>query len=433
METTGFTSSSPLLGFHYRPDDRHYRQDDLARWLPRLQRLGAQWLVLQAPPRRAVPEHFLRELLAAEIWPVLHLDWRPAELPPLQDVRLLLETYARWGVRHVVLFNHPNQRAFWQGGRWAQQNLVERFLDLFLPLAGEALRAGLTPVFPPLQTGGDYWDTAFLRAALERMKRRDADGVLHVLVIGAQAWAADRPVDWGSGGPERWPGVRPYFTPPDEQDQRGFRVADWYDAVVRSVLAQPRPILLFEMGALPGERQVERVLTMSRLLRREAVSGHAPLPDTVVGGAFAWLTGEEDRPAGVRWYSPDGDPLPLAEAWAQRLAQRASATAKSSPEAAAIRHYVLLPSYEWGIAEAHWRAVRPLLRLEKPAVGFSLEEARLAQRVTVVGSEQDFPESELRRLRAAGCVVERILPDGITLASGEGESIPPERGAYDDK
>ncbi len=411
-------SPSRTFGFHYIPDDQHYRQVDLETWLPRLRQLGAGWLVLKAPPTRALPEAFLRGLLEAAVQPVVHFDWAAARTPALADVQLLCRTYARWGVRYVAFFNQPNRRAFWRGAQWAQQDLVERFLDLFLPLAVEALRVGLTPIFPPLQTGGDYWDTAFLRAALEGLQRRGSEGLLSELVIGAQAWAGDRPLDWGVGGPERWPGARPYCTPADEQDQCGFRVADWYDAIIRSVLNAPRPLFLFEMGCPPGEEHAARNLTMARLLKGETVDGHPPLPSAVIGGAFWLLSASPDDPTSSQaWYPPQGEPLPVVQTFAQWQNNTPKSGAPPARESRPISHYLLLPSYEWGIAEAHLEMIRPLIKRHKPTIGFSLEEAAQARRVTVIGSEEDFPEAALRQLRAGGCIVERLPADGTTLAS----------------
>ncbi|PKP01191.1 MAG: hypothetical protein CVU11_15960, partial [Bacteroidetes bacterium HGW-Bacteroidetes-6] len=41
-------------------------------------------------------------------------------------------------------------------------DLVERFLDRFLPLANQVVSEGAVPVMPALEPGGNYWDTAFL-------------------------------------------------------------------------------------------------------------------------------------------------------------------------------------------------------------------------------------------------------------------------------
>ena len=51
------------------------------------------------------------------------------------------------------------------------------------------------------------------------------------------------------------------------------------------------------------------------------------------------------------------------------------------------------------------------------ALGFSIAEASLAKRVTVVGGVQAFPDSILETLRNAGCAVERMIVDGTVLAT----------------
>jgi hypothetical protein len=86
-----------------------------------------------------------------------------------------------------------------------------------------------------------------------------------------------------------------------------------------------------------------------------------------------------------------------------------------------IAHYLLLPAYDWGIADWHLNLVRPFIKKHRPAIGFSLAEAACAVRVTVVGGPRDFPDSALDELRAAGCQVERLQgvgPDsGTDIAS----------------
>jgi hypothetical protein len=82
-----------------------------------------------------------------------------------------------------------------------------------------------------------------------------------------------------------------------------------------------------------------------------------------------------------------------------------------------IEHYLLLPSYEWGVSDWHLDAVRPFLKKYHPAVGFSVEEARCARRVTVVGGPPSFSEDEIHSLRRSGCVVHQIRGDGTDIAS----------------
>ncbi len=161
------TTNSPILtqrnrlGFHYYPDTLHYRNADLEIWLPELTALGASWLVLKAPADRAIPENFIRGLIQAEITPILQFDLPLAKPVPSIDLEPLMLAYARWGVKAVLLFDRPNSHRVWPPYFWVQEDLVNRFLERFIPLANLTLRAGLLPVFPALEPGGGYWDTAF--------------------------------------------------------------------------------------------------------------------------------------------------------------------------------------------------------------------------------------------------------------------------------
>ena len=295
---------------------------------------------------------------------------------------------------------------------------MERFLDLCLPLSARALSTGLTPIFPPLEPGGDYWDTAFLRRALESLKRRGQRALLDRLVLGAYAQPGDRHLTWGAGGLARWPNARPYFTPPGVEDQRGFRIFDWYAAIAQSVLGQALPIFLFGMGYRAGVGEhTKKNLLIARLLNGESLPGVEPVPPQVIGGAFAPLVDLEGAADSVEgWFRQDGAYQPQAELlrqWAGKTFEEPEPASKP----ARIRHYLLLPAYEWGISDYHLDLIRPIIKKHQPTVGFSLEEARTAQRVTVVGGERDFPERELNRLRAAGIFVERIAADGTDVAS----------------
>ena len=405
------------IGFHYFPDSQHYQQSDLKTWLPILQQLDAGWLVLHTPVARALPEDFIRGLLEAEIEPILHFQFSPEKMPPVEDFELLFRVYARWGVKHVVTFDRPNMQQTWGGSSWAQSDLVERFLDLYLPLAEACSKAGLTPIFPPLEPGGDYWDTSFLKAALEGMQRRGHQALLEKLNLGAYAWATDRPLNYGMGGPERWPGARPYLTPQGEQDQRGFRIFDWYDTIAKSVLLESRPIFLFGLGS-PEDTQ--KTFQVAQLLRGENVGELEALPEVVLGGAFWLLAASEGSPHTYQaWYQPDGEAAPIVEQMLQWQNTHPKNASPTPSEPCPISHYVLLPAYDWGIPDYHLDALRPYIKTHQPTIGFSLCEAAKARRVTVIGSEEEYPEKTLRQLRSNGCIVERIhaSADGTTLAS----------------
>jgi hypothetical protein len=430
------TSVTPLptrttrIGFHYYPDSLHYRESDLATWLPELKALGVSWLVLRSDTRRAIPEDFLSGLQRAGIEPVIQFQLSLVNAPDAGEVTTLLEAYAHWGARAVQLFDQPNASAAWANGHWAQQDLVERFLDRFLPLSNTALKLGLLPLFPILQPGGSYWDTAFLRAALVSMDRRKQTHLLQQLTLSAWAKTGSRSLNWGAGGPERWPESRPYATPADGEDQCGFRIYDWYQSVARSVLGRQVPVLLFGVGK-PGSHLTsgehrDGMLNIARVLAGEVASDPAdptavldPVPAEVLACNFWQLAGSEDA-----WYPHGGQPLPAVEAIKSWRAARAGGDPKTPgiPTTGAahshpIQHYLLLPTYDWGVSEWHLSIIRPFVQKYAPTIGFSTAEAALAQRVTVVGNEQSFSETVLDQLRAAGCSVQRVGGDGTSIAT----------------
>jgi len=403
------------IGFHYFPDNQHYQQRDLKNWLPELQQLGAGWLVLHTPVTRALPEGFIKGLLQGNIEPILHFQFSPEEMPPAEDFMLLFNVYARWGVKYAILFDRPNMQRSWGRSSWAQSDLVERFLDLYLPLAEACLKAELTPFFPPLEPGGDYWDTSFLKAALEGMQRRGHQALLDKLILGVYTWTRDQPLNYGKGGPEQWPGTRPYLTPKGEEDQRGFRIFDWYNTITKSVLLEPRPIFLLGLGS-PDD--AEKTFQIAQLLCGETIQDLEPIPEVVLGGAFWLLAASEESPhLHQAWYQPNKEVCPIVEQMLQWQASNPKNTSPTPSESHLISHYVLLPAYEWGIPDYHLDALRPYIKTHQPTIGFSVSEAAKAKRVTVIGSEEEYPEKELRQLRSKGCIVERIQGDGTTLAS----------------
>jgi hypothetical protein len=403
------------LGLHYPPDEPT-RVADLQCWKPLLVQVGASWLVLEADGSRAIPEVFLRGLLEIGVRPLLHFKLPLDPAPRVTELEPLLRAYSRWGVRYAVFFDRPNASASWPSAAWTQHDLVERFLDRFLPLAETAWQVGIIPMLPPLEPGGSYWDTAFLRAALQGVQRRKPGLVQNGLGLSAYAWSFGRPVSWGWGGSERWPDARPYLTPEGSQDQRGLGIFDWYRGISRSAAGRELPLFLFEAGS-SGERAscpVELAEAIACLLQGEAVAEAeapegklTPFPGCVMGAALRIAGRPQDE---------------AIQAWAavlQKIHDRA--VLEGAPAglngAHPIHHYLLLPVYEWGVPEWHLDAIKPFIRKYQPTVGFSLVEAALAESVTVLATEGEIPESALDQLRFAGCKVERIEARGTSLAS----------------
>jgi hypothetical protein len=317
------------LGFHYFPDADHYRQSDLTVWLPVLQTLKASWLTLIAPANRAIPESFLTTLISSGIEPILH-HHLPTDSPPsAQEIQPLFQAYARWGVRYVVLFDRPNRRAAWAPSIWVQKDLVDRFLDIYLPLAETAQQVGLIPVFPPLEPGGDFWDTAFIRLATQSLYRRQPKYLPEPWVMSCYAWTHNRSLDWGAGGPERWPGARPYGNPNGEQDQCGFQIYKWYLTLAQAELRRPCAIFLLRAGCQLGDQtdpqapaidEVTHAWQNIEIARRlyEPADTANRIPDEVLACNFWLLSAASDSPA-VRhaWFQTNKRPLPVVGAFHQ--------------------------------------------------------------------------------------------------------------------
>jgi hypothetical protein len=426
-------------GFYYFPDTTHYREKDLHVWLPELHALGASWLTVLAPTDRAIPESFIRPVIEAGIQPIVHLPLSTNGSGMVNELRVLFEAYAHWGVKYLTLFDRPNQLKNWSPANWAQANLVERFLDIFIPIAEGALQAGLNPVFPPLEPGGDYWDTAFLFAALQGLQRRGQQGLLNQLVLSAYAWSGNRSPNWGAGGPERWPSTRPYATPPNSEDHLGFRIFDWYLAIAQAALGDSLPIILLGAGSKMGDQLDPRspavdihAHTWQNLTLVRIMSGLAqefdPVPPAVLTCNFWLLSAEQADPeVSHAWYQLDQDPLPVVpmlKEWVANGGQDPSSSSGHSsklktgfPDPRPISHYLLLPTFEWGPADWHLDAIRPFINKYQPTIGFSPLEASHAKKVTVIGGATKVHEAIIDGLLAAGCIVEQISGDGMDIAT----------------
>jgi hypothetical protein len=433
------TPHKTRYGFYYYPDTLHYRESDLHTWLPELKALGASWLTLRAPIDRPVPETFIRPLIAGGIEPIIHLPLPTNGSGISKTLSVLIDAYALWGVKYISIFDRPNLMGNWLPSDWAQKNLVERFLDLYIPCAEVALNAGIIPIFPALEPGGDYWDTAFLFTALQGLQRRGQQDLLDQLVLAAYAWSGNRSPNWGAGGPERWPQARPYATPPNSEDHLGFRIFDWYLSVAEAVLGKTLPIILLGGGSRIGDQpdpsspavdihaHTWQNLTIIRLMSGQPQE-YDPVPLQVLTCNFWLLSASPNDPEiDNAWYKPNGEQYPIVEILKEGVSGtkgKASPTAKSAKSLPAypynprpISHYLLLPSAEWGQADWHLDAIRPFIDKFRPTIGFSPIEASHAKKVTVINSAAGFPEAIIDGLLAAGCIVEQINGDGMNVAS----------------
>ena len=142
------------------------------------------------------------------------------------------------------------------------------------------------------------------------------------------------------------------------------------------------------------------------------------LPAYMLNLSYWLLIAPANSPhAAAAFYKENGPALPVADMMGTEMAAAISALAANEkrvplarPKAAGkpIYHYLLLPTFEWGVSDWHWTAALEYIHKFQPTCGFSAAEAQAAEHVTIVGNEQGVSIEIENQLRAAGCNVERI-------------------------
>lgn len=415
------------IGFHYFPDTDHYTHMDLHRWLPRLTALNASWLTILAPIERAVPESFIRGLIEGGIQPVLQFIPDPHGLIKQQELFPIFKAYASWGVKYIAFYEKPNTRRAWPASGWSQNSLIERFLDRYIPIARMLVSFGLTPVFSPLEPGGEYWDTSFLRLALEALLRRKEEAILDEIVLGAYGYRRNPDWTWGAGGPERWPDTRPYFNPADKPDHRGFYIFDWYSAICEAVLGQRRPILLLRAGELTAplvtqenNLSIDQFSAIYRMLANlDTKQATTEISGDVLGSCF-WLlsTAASSRFSPAAIFQEDGSPNPAGKLLLNLGAVGSDHTQFGEFDdlklsAFPIQQYVLLPKKAEPLP---LQQIHSLPISKEIKYGTSVADATLAKKVIVLGGRDVYPSAQLSHLEKAGCEIIACQNPGIELA-----------------
>lgn len=433
------------FGVHYYQDTLHYRNEDLNFWLPILNNMNTAWIVLKSDKGRAIPEEFIKTLLKEQITPVIEFNLPIKSNIGTNDLKLLIQMYAKWGIKYVIFYDRPNQKDSWSDNYWTQNDLIDRFLDLYIPLAKFAINEGLIPVFPPLEPGGNYWDTAFLRTCIKNLIRREQSLILENLVIAAYAHTYDHELNWGIGGPESWPLSKPYITPSGSQDQKGLRIYEWYGAITNALLMRDVPIILLEAGVSSNPKKNKNDLDQIRkdwlnqkliallLHSQQSISINQettipPLSPTVMACNFWIVASDKDQPeANAAWFLERNIQNPNISEMIESFKQgkrtftsesiKQNKSRRADPKQALISHYVLLPEYEHEISDWELELITPLLKKSKATLGFSKDEALLSQKVTLLEGKNLYSDNVLPTLKEFGCVVELLSKNGTTIAT----------------
>jgi hypothetical protein len=385
---------------------------DLRRWLRILDALSANSVVLPCSTSRLIPEPFLKGLQEANIQPIVHLS---AEIGSISNSELatVFETYRRWGLKEIVLYDQPNLKSKWRSADWSRSGLVERFVDVMLPVLMMQRSAGLIPTLPPLEPGGDYWDLAFLKGTLRSIQRRGHSDLLEDCHIALRIWTHGQSLDWGLGGADRWPEAKPYATPEGCQDHLGFRLYEWYQAIVRDVLAIDLPMRVLNGGYSQKETSSETYW------RGQAAESNGSilrfllgdeLPPYVLSFAFPLVTDDQEpNSSASAWFTELGEPnavVPLAQS-----ILGGGKNWKGNDRKKAYRVYILLSEDPLGIPEEIRIQVLQMARDKQAVIGFSLEDAKRAEKVILPkGATTNHTEFEVE-LRAHGCSVRTLSAD----------------------
>lgn len=416
------TDPHQVLGFTYFSSPEFLLGKKIKTWLPALRDLSAGVVIFKANFNHVIPEDVFLSAKENQLTPIIHFA---SELPlarRFNEMAFLLDIYAKWGVDKVILGDRPNMKGSWPISGWHYENLIGHFLDRFIPLAAHAVRIGMRPVLSPLQPGGDYWDTAFVEMVLQDLLQRKLPEVMENLILSCYGYTFNKALDWGSGGPERWSASKPYRTPEGQEDQLGFHNYEWIQAIGEKASGREYPIIILDAGN-PGIRysQMEPGKIYQDLRQIIDLCSHHN------SGGEIETESAQDVPGGLRFLTFALDTIdeianqPLNPNNLLRLFKN-SGMGKSVKDAEpgcqkAIKHYLLLPSYGSTVSDAILNKVRPLIKKFKPTIGFSIQEAEMAEKVSVYPDTMLFTDERLNQLRGSGCVVDILPESGIEIAT----------------
>ncbi len=410
------------FGFTYFSAPEHYLQPHMNHWLGLLKNFGAEYVIFNANFDVAVPEDVISIAKTNGLAPIIHFNQKLPFRKAYSETTSLLEVYKKWGVDTIIVGDTPNLKTAWENVSWQVNTLVDRFLDEFIQLAQFAIHIGQAPILAPLYPGGDFWDTAFLELLLQGLKQRHEHEIIEHLILASYGITFNKPLSWGRGGFEIWPGVKAYQHVKDQENQIGFCNFEWVQAVSQRVFGEKHPVIILDAGNPTGGDQLEadkdNLLVIEELIRSMfgpddnrpySLSESISPKNSLMGITFSLdtikaVSGKSSIEEFLRNSFPSKSP--------SRNEEKGTLN-----EEKIFTHYLLLPAYESGIPEVIINKVLPYVKAFLPTVGFSIDEASFAKKVTVYPDPYLFPVEKINYLRNSGCSIEILPETGIDIAT----------------
>lgn len=415
------TKLSHDIGFTYFTSPKFQINRNVQDWMKALHKVGSSVVIVKSAYDRAVSEEVFRCAMDNNMSPIVHFS---SELPlarKFNDVAFLLDVYAKWGVSHVIFGEQPNTKKAWQKAGWHYENIVDHFLDRFIPLANHAVNNGIVPILSPMIPGGDYWDTAFIELVFTGLKRRRLESILDKIMLSSYGFTYNKALSWGKGGPERWAKTKPYLTPEGQEDQIGFHNFEWVQAIGERTIGKKLPVIILDAGhtgPTPTKEGVdpslEYIKSIYELCYSQSENEGIKKNLFSFDKSICWCTFSLDtiRAAFEAQLSVDTF-LQIFTG----LNRENSHSKSENNNKKVISHYLLLPSFASGVSDAVLNKVRPLIKKYQPTVGFSLEEAACASKVSVYPEPVLFSDEKISQLRSTGSIVEILPESGIEIAT----------------
>jgi hypothetical protein len=254
------------------------------------------------------------------------------------------------------------------------------------------------------------------------LKNRKLTQLLDMLILSSYGYTYQNPLSWGEGGPERWPGSKPYLTPDGQENQLGFHNFEWIQAASQRVIGKRMPVIILDAGRPGPALDLDQPVKIDEILRdiltacnnpqipgSDQTSNFPVFNEMVMACGFSLETMKN-------LLGKDFSLEAISRIFLQdKPEKRKIIDLKNSCKQ--LEHYLLLPSYAAGVSDVVLNKVRPLIKKFKPTVGFSIVEAACASKVSVFPDPYVFTDEQINQLRAAGCEVEILPQTGIEIAT----------------